>query len=205
MNPGDILSVDMHDTASGFRVMVNDLTSATSGSMTASPANGFGQVVFDPNATTCTVNPYAFHPMYSTSSEHTRVPWAAHSYNVAMSDEIGHFEFCNGADQNGNCTIPAWAIGGAALTQTYACFVPPNLPAGTRIQVGGCIGEDLDFDGVPYGLNWPGTSTSPSTDATLHPQPIRFTSPLFNGTQNYDRVAFETDLPGDRDRNDAAL
>jgi hypothetical protein len=41
--------------------------------------------------------------MYSTSSEHTRVPWAAHSYNVAFSDEIGHFEYCSAVDANGNC------------------------------------------------------------------------------------------------------
>jgi hypothetical protein len=43
-------------------------------------------------ASTCIQTPYAFHPMYATSSEHTRVPGAAHSYNVAFSDEIGHFE-----------------------------------------------------------------------------------------------------------------
>ena len=34
--------------------------------------------------------------MYSTASEKTRVIWAAHSYNVAFADEIGHFQFCNG-------------------------------------------------------------------------------------------------------------
>jgi hypothetical protein len=33
--------------------------------------------------------------MYSTSGEHTPVPWAARSYNVAFSDEIGHFEYCS--------------------------------------------------------------------------------------------------------------
>ena len=44
--------------------------------------------------------------MYSTSSEHTRVPWAAHSYNVAFSDEIGHFEYCNRANPQGSCVNP---------------------------------------------------------------------------------------------------
>ena len=44
--------------------------------------------------------------MYATSSEHTRVPWAAHSYNVAFSDEIGHFEYCDKANDHGKCIKP---------------------------------------------------------------------------------------------------
>jgi hypothetical protein len=47
---------------------------------------------------------------------------------------------------------------------------------------------------VPYQLTWPGT-LSLGTDQQFNPRPILFTSPLFNGTQNYDRVAFEADLP----------
>src|SRR5947207_3298288 len=94
MNPGDRLVVALHDTPAGFRVDIVDLTSGAVGSMTASVANQFGQVVFDPAAGTCTSRPYAFHPMYATSSEHTRVPWALHSYSVSFSDEIGHFEYC---------------------------------------------------------------------------------------------------------------
>jgi hypothetical protein len=82
MNPGDTLIVEMHDTAAGFQVVIQDLTTGETGVMTASIANGFGQVKFDPNGTVCQSLPYAFHPMYSTSSEHTRVPWAAHSYIV---------------------------------------------------------------------------------------------------------------------------
>ncbi len=33
--------------------------------------------------------------------------WAAHSYNVAYSDEIGHFEYCNApiSRQGGHCTV----------------------------------------------------------------------------------------------------
>ena len=63
--------------------------------MTSSAANGFGQVQFDPTGSSCNNIPYDFHPMYSTSSEMTRVPWAAHSYNVAFADEIGHFDYCS--------------------------------------------------------------------------------------------------------------
>jgi hypothetical protein len=68
--------------------------------MTASVANGFAQIVFDPDAKTCTSRPYACHPMYATSNEHTRVPWAAHSFNVAFSDEIGHYNYCDKQDNS---------------------------------------------------------------------------------------------------------
>src|SRR5205807_6964740 len=92
MNSGDHLVVQMEDTPSGLRIDIVDVTTAQSGAMTASAANSFGQVKFDPNGTTCQNIPYDFHPMYSTSSELTRVPWAAHSQNIAFSDEIGHFD-----------------------------------------------------------------------------------------------------------------
>src|SRR5205814_6986919 len=107
MNAGDAIDLSIHDSANGLVVAINDATSGQSGSMTASVANGFAQVNFDPTAATCSQTPYAFHPMYATSSEHTRVPWAAHSYNVAFSDEIGHWEYC--ADVNtadGTCNDP---------------------------------------------------------------------------------------------------
>lgn len=32
---------------------------------------------------------------------------------------------------------------------------------------------------APYGLNWPGTSTDPQKDVSLHADPIRFTSRVF--------------------------
>ena len=65
MNPGDTLRIHMHDTPAGYRVDITDLTTGQHGSMTASIANGFGHVLFEPNAKTCHVAPYAFHPMYS--------------------------------------------------------------------------------------------------------------------------------------------
>jgi hypothetical protein len=39
MNPGDQLVVAMHDTADGFQVVINDLTTGETGSMTARIAN----------------------------------------------------------------------------------------------------------------------------------------------------------------------
>ncbi len=65
MNSGDNITVDIHDTSAGLQVIIHDQTNHQSGSMTASVANGFAQINFDPAATTCTQTPYAFHPMYA--------------------------------------------------------------------------------------------------------------------------------------------
>jgi len=193
MNGGDNLIVNMHDTREGFRVDIVDLSSGQHGSMTASVANQFGQVIFDPTASTCSSRPYAFHPMYSTSSEHTRVPWAAHSYNVAFSDEIGHFEYCDAVSQEGgSCTTPGQQDKGTgADADDIGCF---SAASSTRVKIGGCLGSDEDFDGSSYQKVWPG-STTPGRDARLHPESLLFTTPRFNGFQKYQRVGFETDLP----------
>ena len=203
MDAGDILDVDIHDTPAGLHAIVRDLSTGQSGSMTASIDNGFQQVIFDPNATVCSSRPYAFHPAYATSSEHTRVTWAAHGYNIAFSDEIGHFEYC---------PMVASADGSGALG-TFVCASPttasdpsgsdaddagdPNCaPASmsTLVKIDGCTGTDGDFDGPPYRRLWPGSTTNHGLERKLDPQPVRFTSPLFNRTQNYSRVAFEADL-----------
>ena len=128
MNSGDKLTVDMHDTAAGLKVVIHDLTTGQTGSMTASIANGFGHPLYQPNSSTCTDQKYAFHPMYSTSSPDTRVLWAAHSYNVAYSDEIGHFEYCNAlnAGQGGSATPELSDPTDATRTATTGgCY---NLP-----------------------------------------------------------------------------
>jgi hypothetical protein len=136
--------------------------------------------------------------MYATSSEHTRVPWAAHSYNVAFSDEIGHFEYCNAVSgQGGDCTAAGVNDPSGLDDDDSYCFAPPFMPPyqSTRVQIGGCFGTDVDFDGVSYQPTWPGSLSNATQDATLNPSSILFTSPLFNGTHSYDRVAFEADLP----------
>ena len=190
MGSGDELTVDIHDGAAGLTVIINDLTTGKSGAMTASAANGFAQVNFQPTAATCSQTPYTFRPMYASSSEHTRVPWAAHSYNVAFSDEIGHFEYCSTVDANtGGClsnnegTIDGDDVG---------CF---DAAASLLVQIGGCIATDNDFDGTSYQAVWPGSDPNRGQDAKYHSTPITFTSPLFNGSSNYSRIAFEADLP----------
>src|SRR5438067_2893289 len=111
--------------------------------MTASAANGFQQIVFDPSATRCSSRPYSFHPMYSTSSEHTRVPWAAHSYNVAFSDEIGHWEYCNHANVKGVCVNPGVTENKKDADDTQ-CF---NADASLRIAIGGGYATAQDMYG----------------------------------------------------------
>src|SRR4029078_2916085 len=113
-------------SADGLVTRIDDLTTGQSGSMTASVANGFAQVNYDPSAATCTQTPYAFHPMYATSSEHTRVPWAAHSYNVAFADEIGHFEYCGHANVHGKCVNPADGDNNKKDGDDSSCFNPED-------------------------------------------------------------------------------
>ena len=204
MNSGDNLQVAMHDTPDGLQAEINDLSTHQSGSMTASPSNGFVQIQYDPTGTSCNAIPYAFHPMYSTSSEQTRVPWAAHGYNVGFSDEIGHFQFCNGAavpatpfglDGDGNPIVcPAGNTEGSGDNQRPTdedndfCF-----PASEALlyKVQGCTETNEGFDGISYTPVWPDGNTR------LHPTPFQFTSALTgaNYDQPYQRIAFEADLP----------
>ena len=196
MHQGDRITVTMHDTAQGLQTTLFDHNTGQAGTMTASAANGFGQIKAAPTGTSCTEIPYNFHPMYSTSSPATRVPWAAHSYNIAFDEEIGHFDYCNGPNAiqiGGNC--PAGNLEGAAGDQEptdgddAACF-----PASQSllVQVNGCNGtNDPGFDGSSYLKDWPDGNTF------LHPTPELFTSPttgLFYAA-NYSRAAFESDAP----------
>src|SRR5579859_2684686 len=190
MNSGDTIVVTMHDTTSGLKIVLDDKTTGQSGSMTSSAANGFGQVQFDPTGTSCNNIPYNFHPMYSTSSEKTRVPWAAHSYNIAFADETGHFDPCTVVSTTGTCTGLEGITGDQEPTDAddAACF---PASASTLVQISGCIGTNTGFDGTPYHPVWPDGNT------TLHPTPIRFSSPLTGSGYNinYPRFAFEADLP----------
>jgi hypothetical protein len=205
MNSGDRIQVTTHDTANGVQVGLSDLTTRQSGSMTASGANGFAQIKYDPTGTSCQAIPYNFHPMYSTSSPQTRVIWAAHTYNVAFSDEIGHFEFCTGPN-----AIPATPFGVDAAGNPIACpagnvegrgsdteptdgddnFCFPGSEA-LRVHVNGCTDTNTGFDGVSYQRVWPDGNTA------VHPQPWLFSGPLTgqNYNVNYTRMAFEADLP----------
>ncbi len=207
MGGGDHIRVHLFDTDNGFTVRINDKSTHTRGGMVASADNGFASVNFNPSGSTCSITKHAFHPAYATSSEDTRVPWAAHSYNVAFSDEIGHFEYCDrvNLDDILSCAKPSGFDTNNEedpADDDNACLPVPGFPStnSTLVDVTGCTGffglSDLDFDGVSYDDHaWPGSNVNPTVDRLLAPRPIRFTTPTFNDGRNYSRVAFETDLP----------
>jgi hypothetical protein len=213
-NPGDWLRVTLRDTAHGLQITIKDETTGEEGLMTASAKNGFAAVLFDPNGNCDTRAalkahnlPTDFHPMYATSNEHTRVPWAAHSYNVAFSDEIGHFEYCDAVSSEGGvCTKDGVGDKDRGLPRGAedddGCFSAGFNASLGFVAIGGCFASstDFDFDGTSYKRVWPGTAYNVHWDQNFHAQPVRFKSPIFkassdNSSHNYSRVAFETNLP----------
>jgi hypothetical protein len=192
MRPGDRLTVSMHDTAQGLQTVVFDRTTGRVGWMTASAANGFGQIQYNPIGTSCTEIPYNFHPMYSTSSPQTRVPWTAHSYNIAFDEEIGHFDYCSNVNTTTfGCAGLEGAPGDQEPTDAddAGCF---PASASLLVQVSGCEGTNAPgFDGTSYLADWPDGNTF------LHPTPTLFSSPRtgpFNFF-NYSGTALESDTP----------
>jgi hypothetical protein len=199
MNPGDTLRLHMFDTAHGFQVRVNDLTAHRTGLMTASAANGFGSVLFQPRATTCKVALHDFHPMYSTATPATRNFNAAHTGNISFADEIGHFEYCASVrnDALGTCAKPLGDdtnnpdnAGPDPLGDDVFCL--PGS-ASTRIKIGGCLNTDGDFDSVSYKFSWPGSISNPTADHLLNAGPVRFTSPT-TGNVSFPSMAFESNI-----------
>jgi len=189
MSPGDVVRMHIHDTPAGLQTDLYDFTTHQGGSMTASKANGFGHILYTPKSKTCKEKPYAFHPEYSTGNPRGNT-WSAHTYNVAMSDEIGHFENCLAIDEDGNCT-KAGGQDPVLDGDDVACL--PGTDS-LLVKIDGCVAPDGDFDGQSYRLDWPGTNPNVARDRALHPSPVLFTSPTTHG-RNYSTVAFETDLP----------
>jgi len=179
MNPTDRVTVSMYDTTGGFQVRLEDQTTHQTGTMTAAASNGWRHIVWDPVNFTCQGEPYTFHPMFSTAAppypngQPRAWPiWTEHTYNVAMSDEIGHFENPDAAADPGGEEEP--------------CFSGPIIP--------GCLNSDLDFDGASYQADWPDGSAQ-------HPGPVIFSTPKVQDSQGnwvdaMTRIRFETNLPG---------
>ncbi len=194
LNQGDRATVTLVDTAHGLSTVVQDLTTGQTGQMVASAANGFGQIKFVPGKSKeCQVLPYDFHPMYATSKPFAGPRWSAHSYNVAFSDEIGHFDFCSQIDPNTPESSCAGNEGASVDTEAADgddnfCFAADQS---TLYPATGC--EDTNapgFDGTSYQHRWPdGTANNPTS--------VLFSSPLTGSslTTPYANVAFETDLP----------
>jgi hypothetical protein len=199
MRPGDVIRLHMFDNGTAFEVDLNDLTSGKSGSMTASAANGFESIKFDPSGTTCQGIPTNYRPMYDTSNPAGRNFSAAHTGNIGFSDEIGHFEYCAAVrdDPLSSCSKP---LGDDTNDPDDAGPDPQGddvfcLPASAslKIKIGGCVNTDGDFDSVSYNFTWPGSISDPIADRRLNAQPLRVTSPLTNG-HNFGQMAFESNI-----------
>jgi hypothetical protein len=148
MNPGDRVRIHMHDTSAGLRIDLNDLTSGQNGSMTASIANGFAHILYAPHSRTCQAAPFAFHPEYSTANPRGNT-WSAHTYNVAMSDEIGHFENCLQIDAAFNCVVPGAQDAGGLDPDDDNNFCVPGTDS-TLVKIDGCFSGDADWDAQSY-------------------------------------------------------
>jgi hypothetical protein len=199
MNGGDKTTVNLHDTPNGLQTTVTDLTTGKRGFMVASAANHFGHIQFQPNGSGCVEQDYNFHPMFSTTSPQTKVLWAAHTYNIAFSDEIGHFDFCTHIDANSpsaSCNgkegppsdqEPADGDDNFCFSGVEALLYPAT----------GCFDTNAPgFDGVSYQRPyWPNSSSLNAPSTT--PTPIRFSAPRTgsNYATAYAQFAFETDLP----------
>jgi hypothetical protein len=192
MKPGDRIRIHMHDTAAGFRTDLVDLTTGQRGSMTASVANGFEHILYTPSSNECHQAPYAFHPEYSTANPRGNT-WSAHTYNVAMSDEIGHFENCLKLNAELNCMKPGIQDAGGLDEDDAHNFCVPGTDS-TLVHIDGCLSADQDWDSQAYSEDWPGSNPNPVLDSQLHPTSVLFTSPVTKG-RNYGTIAFETDLP----------
>jgi hypothetical protein len=193
LNQGDQATVALTDTAGGLKTTVTDTTTGQTGTMVASAANGFGQIKYQPSGHSCMELPYTFHPMYSTSSPQTRVLWAAHTYNVAFSDEIGHFDFCTHINPN-SATASCDGKEGIPGDQEAADGDDNFCFSGTQsllYPATGCTDTNAPgFDGTSYQKYWPdGSSTKPT--------PILFSSPKTGSGYStpFPQVAFEADLP----------
>src|SRR4029079_771457 len=154
MKPGDRIRIHMHDTDAGLRIDLADLTSGETGFMPASVANGFGHILYEPDSDTCHMAPYAFHPEYSTANPRGNT-WSAHTYNVAFSDEIGHFENCLKLASNFNCVKPGILDGpNPDPDDDNGACVPKE--DSSLVKINGCFSGDGDWDSQSYRLPPPG-------------------------------------------------
>jgi hypothetical protein len=221
MNPGDRITIHMSDAPApgggkAFKVVIDDLTRHTSGSMQASAANGFQNT----SIATCAGTPFNFEPEFSTAKPANVIPWAALQTNISTEFETGHWESCtalsdpltpnplDASDTGGaynECEGPYENAGPPDSTTPeagdamcyYAGDTHPGFDGpGTSTQpdlATGCQDDvfqngDLDFDGSPYWTEWP-TGNQPTT----YPSTFVEQFPTTAGRQ-YRQYFFQTDL-----------
>jgi len=205
MSNGDTIVVTITDTPNGLRTDVNDTTSASTGFMVASGANGF---VHNANQTDCTTAAFNFRAMYATAAPANVVPWLALSPNVSFDFEIGHNELCGDstcatlpdggdADETGTCSVTTTQ----ACTQTSQCPSGEtcNNGCGTVRGVGVCINSDTDHDGTSYAADWPDGAASHPASLILGSADDKGVGPLTTSTTStstydepYNQIKFMT-------------
>lgn len=84
-----------------------------------------------------------------------------------ISNEIGHFEYCDVVDQNGNCSTKSVNDPGGLDGDDTFCF---PASASSRVKISRCANTEFDFDGESYQLVWPGSLMPPSR-CRPHPKP----------------------------------
>ena len=127
---------------------MHDLTTGKSGLMTASKANGFGQIMFQPNSATCHERPYAFHPEYNDgrparqhvggARQQPRVRGRDRPLRVLQRDRRRGRQLHVSPPRRDTALDP----------DDIECF---DGAASTLVQLTGCFGGAGDFD-------WDGTS-----------------------------------------------
>ena len=219
MNPGDQVSVHIYDASvsgggNALEVVIDDLTSQTSGFMQASAANGFQST----SIADCSGVPFNFEPEYSTASSGNIVPWAALQTNIGADFYTGNFEPCTslsnpispnpfdpsdvGGTFNG-CAGTYESAGGAegpeagdaicyAAGDTHPGYAGPGTSTPPD-EATGCQDNlfqngDLDFDGTSYWPEWP-TGTTP----TSYPSSFVISPPTTNGHE-YQQWFPQTDI-----------
>ena len=161
-----------------WSVTIHDLTTGGTGSMTASAANGFAQVNFEPTAAACSQSPLHLpaHVRHLERAHPGAVGGAQLQRRLLGRDRplrvlLGRRpEKAETALSNNEDALDDDDTG--CFSAAFSLFVP----------IGGCIATDDDFDGTSYQPVWPGTDPNRGQDKKYHPSPITFTSPLFNGS-----------------------
>ena len=135
---------------------------------------------------------------FSTGQQGTMSANGAHGFEQVMFDPSAdicatnpytfHPMFATSSERTRTWTAHTYNVG-------FAMEIGHQTQSG---YAGGSYG-DTTFSGPSYLHDWPG-SLPPAEDGDVHPTSIAFPSPMFissgrRGRQQYDRVAFEADLP----------
>ena len=138
-----------------FKVVIDDLTRHTSGSMQASAANGFQNT----SITSCAGTPFNFQPEFSTAKPANVIPWAALQTNISTEFETGHWESCTSLSDELTPNPLDPADTGGAYNECEGPYENAGPPDSTSPETGDAM---CYYAGDTHpGYDGPGTSTPP--------------------------------------------